>query len=82
MRFESGIYQARYGACSLSAPYRVRAIRRRLYADALNPAVYRPAILAGGYVGPHVKSTREEMSGADDPGVLVTRLQRSLSIAP
>ena len=31
MRFDSGIYRAKYGRASLRAPYRVRAIRRRVF---------------------------------------------------
>jgi hypothetical protein len=51
----------------LRTPHRVRAINRLLQADAFNPAMHQPGILAGGYVGACVKSTREEISGTGSP---------------
>lgn len=44
---------------SLRTPHRVRAIKGRLQANAFNPAMHQPGILASGYVRTCMKSTWE-----------------------
>ena len=51
----------------LRTPHRVVAINGRLRADAFNPAMHQPRILAGGYVSACMKSTWEEISGTGSP---------------
>jgi hypothetical protein len=52
---------------SLRTPHRVRAIKGRLQANAFNPAMHQPGILASGYVRTCMKSTWEKISRTGSP---------------